>query len=657
MADGVTIRVDAQTQAAGQNLQQFYKSAAAGGKQLEQNLNQLNQSLNKNGTASGRATSGVNALSKGMGNARTGMMQLQAVGFNTASALAAGINPARALATQMPELAQSALYLGFNLSRLVPALAAISVAAGGGILLWREYTRGEREAAEAAERLRKELAGVQEVTKAIQAQTKAGFMSAAAAEQFRKMLSGEIPLYRNRAGQITRSPTEVVPGVSQPAFPSPSVPLPSTLPDKTVQNARATAEEVQKYILETMNVQGRLDEIQVEAAIKLRELREKIHTESLSELDQEIAGIRERYQTERDAIAAHEVALGDLLTPKQQQLNIEAMELSLQNQQRDIAEARARAEEEAAARAEAALKRQQAETDKILDQLRQRREEELRAVERLRSMRDLTEQERLAALESISPGSTAVLREEIRHARALERINELVAAEQEKNALIEAEEEAHQVRLLSIQRQASERQKIQEEQIQGQKLNLQQDYLDSTASLLGSAAQTAALFGQQGFLAWKALALAQTQVSTAAAVMQQLSSGDPYSAWIRAAAAAAMGAIQTATIIATQPPGYALGGRPPPGRMSRVNESGPEFFVPDTAGTILPADRTAQILRGGADRGGPVGKAAGESGPSITIGAVNNSESDIKRFFASAEGEVYLLDWFNRRRLKLGVRT
>ena len=35
-------------------------------------------------------------------------------------------------------------------------------------------------------------------------------------------------------------------------------------------------------------------------------------------------------------------------------------------------------------------------------------------------------------------------------------------------------------------------------------------------------------------------------------------------------------------------PGFANGGRPPVGRPSIVGEKGPELFVPDKAGTIIP---------------------------------------------------------------------
>lgn len=46
-------------------------------------------------------------------------------------------------------------------------------------------------------------------------------------------------------------------------------------------------------------------------------------------------------------------------------------------------------------------------------------------------------------------------------------------------------------------------------------------------------------------------------------------------------------------------PAFADGGRPTPGEVNKVGEEGPELFVPDTAGTIIPAGQTAAMLSGG----------------------------------------------------------
>jgi hypothetical protein len=42
---------------------------------------------------------------------------------------------------------------------------------------------------------------------------------------------------------------------------------------------------------------------------------------------------------------------------------------------------------------------------------------------------------------------------------------------------------------------------------------------------------------------------------------------------------------------------FADGGRPPVGRPALVGERGPELFIPDRSGLIIPADRTATMLR------------------------------------------------------------
>lgn len=83
---------------------------------------------------------------------------------------------------------------------------------------------------------------------------------------------------------------------------------------------------------------------------------------------------------------------------------------------------------------------------------------------------------------------------------------------------------------------------------------------DATVDLLGSAAEAARLFGREGFLAWKAFAIAQAVVAGALATVRALAEVPyPYN-FVVAAAAAAAAAVQIATIATTQPQGYAEGG-------------------------------------------------------------------------------------------------
>jgi hypothetical protein len=62
---------------------------------------------------------------------------------------------------------------------------------------------------------------------------------------------------------------------------------------------------------------------------------------------------------------------------------------------------------------------------------------------------------------------------------------------------------------------------------------------------------------------------------------------------IIAAAVAALG-----VGVAAASGAFAEGGRPGVGQLSLVGERGPEFFIADRPGTIIPADKTAAILSG-----------------------------------------------------------
>lgn len=60
-------------------------------------------------------------------------------------------------------------------------------------------------------------------------------------------------------------------------------------------------------------------------------------------------------------------------------------------------------------------------------------------------------------------------------------------------------------------------------------------------------------------------------------------------------------------------PHFAAGGRPPVGQVALVGERGPELFIPDTAGTIIPADQTDRMI----DRTGTPVVPAGGAAPDV----------------------------------------
>lgn len=64
---------------------------------------------------------------------------------------------------------------------------------------------------------------------------------------------------------------------------------------------------------------------------------------------------------------------------------------------------------------------------------------------------------------------------------------------------------------------------------------------------------------------------------------------------------------------------FAAGGRPPTGRLSIVGERGPEFFVPDEPGTVVDAETTKAIMRGGRRGIGNPANFGGGGGMSVQI--------------------------------------
>lgn len=69
---------------------------------------------------------------------------------------------------------------------------------------------------------------------------------------------------------------------------------------------------------------------------------------------------------------------------------------------------------------------------------------------------------------------------------------------------------------------------------------------------------------------------------------------------------------------------FADGGRPPMGKVSVVGERGPELFVPDSAGRIIPNNRAANFAGGGAAAGG------GSESP-VIIHVVQNFSNGVTR--------------------------
>lgn len=105
---------------------------------------------------------------------------------------------------------------------------------------------------------------------------------------------------------------------------------------------------------------------------------------------------------------------------------------------------------------------------------------------------------------------------------------------------------------------------------------------------------------------------------------------------VSAAGAAASAVARVAGAIANLPslpkisiPGFHAGGRPPVGQLSLVGERGPELFIPDTAGTIIPADQTERMVR--RDGGTPVGTAGQDIDVSALLAELQTIRAALQR--------------------------
>ena len=180
-----------------------------------------------------------------------------------------------------------------------------------------------------------------------------------------------------------------------------------------------------------------------------------------------------------------------------------------------------------------------------------------------------------------------------------------------------------------------------EEERQRRERELQQS-LSAAAGMLGSFASLAQSFGRKGFAAWKALAIAEAIVSTAAGVARALGSASPPLNISLAAMTGAAGAAQIARIASTQPSGYARGGYT--GAGAQDEPAG----VVHRGEFVLPADAVAQIglpaleaMRQGHGAGGRLNV------------AVFDDRSAVKTWMQSQEGQAVILEIVGKNRHRI----
>jgi hypothetical protein len=114
---------------------------------------------------------------------------------------------------------------------------------------------------------------------------------------------------------------------------------------------------------------------------------------------------------------------------------------------------------------------------------------------------------------------------------------------------------------------------------------------------------------------------------------------------------------------------FAKGGRPTPGLPALVGEQGPELFVPDRPGMILPAGITDRIMaavsgptegfyQAGEElpRPGFAGSAPQAQEKNLNLVLVDDRRH-AREFLESADGQALIIDLVRRRRMDIGLKT
>lgn len=689
MGQPIQVVITAESEAALKNIQNFVAQANSG-------LNQLSTA----------GTQGLKQMAQGAKEASTHIAGLsyyaRSAGDSIRYALAGG--GARAGFYALDEMLRGLLASGIGLSTLLPVLGAVAAAAGGGFLIWREYTSAEREAEQAAKDLKTQLEGQVKLVTHLKDLQKAGLMSPQAIQKNLDYLSGKTPLYKDAAtGQITTSPTpseEIPPvnyGMSFGAPPGPT---------QAIANQKATALEVQKYIQDNLTIQGKLDDSSIEAANKLKDLREEIHTQSLTEAEQEKQKIHEKYQSEREDIDKLAAGMGVLLTPEKQRENEAAKALSLQNEAREQAavdfktrqEETQKADEAAAASKEyyskiVAQENSDLERKLTLDAANagKTREENFQHEYQAR-MFLLTQQyfegsiDEKQYTEAVQEATAKRIEGVNRELADQQRLHEEMVRFQQEDARQTGEETLRnpaasqtakqqalqglidqtkqlldqnqtEIELAETEKQRNEliqeRQRLEHQYSQYQVEQLEQEKSMNDArvtgvrTMFGQMGQAAKAFGSEGVAVYRGFAIAQAVIDTAKAAIGAYSSvvGIPYIGPIlapaAAAAAVAAGAVQIAAIESAS--ARERGGPVSAGSPYIVGERGPELLIPASDGHIVNANDTARMM-GFSGQSGSARSAASSSAPKISVNLFNDLNAINKHAKDNPEFSHILVD-------------
>lgn len=623
---------------------------------LQSFIGQANSGLNQ---LSGGGAAGFKQMAQGAKDAGAHIAGLsyyaRSAGDSIRYALAGG--GARAGFYAIDEAIRGLLASGMGLSTLAPILAVLAAAVGGGVLVWREWTSAEREAAKATKELHDTLKGTADLMTQMQTMKLAGLLSPEALQRNMDLLTGKRKLYKDQEGNVTESPTSTG-KIYTYSHDFSYNPMPQVSMG-TVANKPLQGTDLVKYLQDQLAVPGGNDAQSNDAAAKLKALRAEIHGQAISDTEAEIVKIHEKYQAERDEIDSTAAVMGKLLTPAQRDQNEKAKAESLANEQIEVARKREEAiekinEENASAHAKFAaaanerldkdLEESAVKQGKTREQIYQEEyDKRVALLLLLKTIGVLDEQQYTQAVQGATTKRIEGINRETEAEKRLAKIKEEMAKQEENSArhtkgnplltALGGGAENTQSQLNEVNRQIAAAQAAlqknteqsfqpmdaqkqielaeQRKDIEAQlnemlreqadlQTKVDEERIQGVQNMFAKMGQAAKAFGAEGVAVYKGFAIAQATIDTAKAAIAAYSSvaGIPYVGPILGAAAAAaaiaLGAAQISEIESASAREH--GGPVKAGSPYIVGESGEELFVPASDGHIVNAADTARVM-------------------------------------------------------------
>jgi hypothetical protein len=652
MSEPIKIVVTAQTAEAAAQLKTFLETQKVGFKEL------------------GSAAHGASGA---MSQNRMAMMELGHVARSTAESLAFGMNPLKVLALESPRIVQSMTMLGVSLTTLVPYVAAVGAAVGAGYLGWQLYNGEQEKAAQKARDTASALEKLPDILKRITNAQNAGVISAATAEQYRQIVSGSTPLYQDifsHAGTLTTSNFRMGPagrasGVRfnlQPATQQQRQDYAEKLLQEsggTDANGKQTQIDAAVKLKEIhdADVVSQLAGIDKEiAAENERYEKEKANIKSQHDIVV-AAGGRDASGAEAAADARHEAELARLnlkqITAEektQAELAKEKVDQWAQEAQAMIAATEEEKKQTAELEKQAQLKQEiaHAQAQARLDEIKSNPQltDTEKAQESIPAMRQLLDMnaQRIAQLRQIAADPNTDATGQLVAQKQMTELmvqqaqlqNEMTAASGENSMAYQFHQAVIQLQNMNnIAKEVATTfsgvlnggihsissnltgvimgTETWAQSLRNIYMNIMSSIVEGiiqigvryalTTLLMATVSRSAAM---AGVAASAPIAAAQAAVWSAPATLATIASFGGAAAQAPASISLAEGIVLGTSMFGGA---FADGGRPPLGMASLVGERGPELFVPDSAGTIIPADATSAMMgRRGAGGGDPANK-------------------------------------------------